>query len=74
MHRASAAPQRPAPTPEQLAIQTASEKDHQRMMDLLGIKEIREGADGMNPNAPNAANYDESKADIPTRTCPIRWC
>ena len=34
------------------------------MMDLLGIKEIREGADGMNPNAPNAANYDESKADM----------
>lgn len=34
------------------------------MMGLLGIKEIREGADGMNPNAPNAANYDESKADM----------
>lgn len=34
------------------------------MMDLLGIKEIRGGADGMNPNAPNAANYDESKADM----------
>jgi len=33
-------------------------------MDLLGIKEIREGADGNNPNAPNAANYDEAKADM----------
>ena len=33
-------------------------------MDLLGIKEIRGGADGMNPNAPNAANSDESKADM----------
>ena len=35
---AQAAPAPPAPTPEQLAIQAASEKDHQRMMDLLGIK------------------------------------
>jgi hypothetical protein len=58
------APSRPAPTPEQLAMQAASEKDHQRMMDLLGIKELREGADGNNPNAPNAANYDEAKADM----------
>ncbi len=33
-------------------------------MDLLGIKELREGADGNNPNAPNAANYDEAKADM----------
>ena len=45
-------------------MQAASEKDHQRMMDLLGIKELREGADGNNPNAPNAANYDEAKADM----------
>jgi hypothetical protein len=60
---AATVPPRPAPTPEQLAIQAASEQDHQRMMDLLGIKEIREGADGNNPNAPNAANYEEAKAD-----------
>ncbi len=34
------APPRPAftPTPEMLAIQAASEKDHQRVMDELGIK------------------------------------
>jgi hypothetical protein len=57
------APSRPAPTPEQLAIQAASEKDHQRMMDLLGIKELRRGADG-DAKSPNAANYDESKADV----------
>src|ERR1700733_843061 len=54
---------RPAPTAEQLAIEAASEKEHQREMDLLGIKELRRGADG-DPNSPNAANYDESKADI----------
>jgi hypothetical protein len=33
------------------------------MMDLLGIKELRPGASG-SANAPNAANYDESKADL----------
>jgi hypothetical protein len=58
-----AAPPRPAPTPEQLAIQAASEKDHQRMMDLLGIHELRPGASG-SANGPNPANYDESKANI----------
>jgi hypothetical protein len=62
---ASAPPQpaRPAPTPEQLAIQAASEKDHQRMMDLAGIKELRPGASG-SANGPNPANYDETKANI----------
>jgi hypothetical protein len=61
---ASQAPaQPPAPTPEQLAIQAASERDHQRIMNLLGIKELRPGASG-DPGAPNAANYDESKADL----------
>ena len=58
-----APPPRPAPTPEQLAIQAASEKDHQRTMDLLGIKELRPGASG-SANGPNPANYDESKANI----------
>jgi endo-1,4-beta-xylanase len=36
-------------------------QDHQRMMEQLGIQSLRRGASG-NPNAPNAANYDESKA------------
>ena len=44
-------------------MQAASEKDHQRMMDLLGIKTLRGGASG-DANSPNAANYDESKADV----------
>ncbi|MFZ0744926.1 MAG: hypothetical protein WAM85_11000, partial [Terracidiphilus sp.] len=60
------------PTPEQLAIQTASEKEHQREMDLLGIKELRHGADN-NPGSPYAANYDESKANIyPNLPDPLR--
>jgi hypothetical protein len=60
---AQTAPALPAPTPEQLAIQAASEKEHRREMDLLGIKTLRPGASGDN-NAPNHANYDESKADL----------
>jgi hypothetical protein len=56
-------PPRPAPTPEQLAIQAASEKDHQRMMDLLGIHELRPGASASG-NGPNPVNYDETKANI----------
>jgi len=53
----------PAPTPEQLAMRAAAEKDHQRLMDLLGIKELRHGADN-DPKSPFMANYDESKANI----------
>lgn len=41
---------------------TAAE-DHQRVMDLLHIKSLRSGADSKNPDAPNAVNYDESKAN-----------
>jgi hypothetical protein len=48
-------------TPEQLAQQEATKQDHQRMMKLLNIKELRPGANGSNPQAPNYANYDESK-------------
>jgi hypothetical protein len=54
---------RPAPTTEQLAIRAASEKDHQHLMDLLGIKELRPGA-SHDPNSPNAVNYDEAKASV----------
>src|ERR1700675_4164223 len=40
---------------------TAAE-DHQNMLDQLGIKALRPGPSG-NDNAPNHANYDESKAN-----------
>jgi len=40
-----------------------AEQDHQNMMDQLGIKTIRPGADGNNPSAPNYRNTDESKAN-----------
>jgi hypothetical protein len=38
-------------------------EDHRRLMALLGITALRPGADGRNPQAPNAANYDEAKAN-----------
>lgn len=41
-----------------------NEPDHQNMMAQLGIKELRQGANGNDPKAPNAANYDESKASL----------
>jgi hypothetical protein len=47
------------PRPEQLT----AEQDHQRMMDLLHITALRPGADGNHPEAVNAANYDEAKAN-----------
>lgn len=39
-----------------------NEEDHQNMMDQLGIKALRPGPSG-NENAPNHANYEESKAN-----------
>ncbi len=46
-----------------LPQQLTAEQDHQRLMSLLHINSLRRGADG-DPKSPNAANYDESKADI----------
>src|SRR5689334_11556931 len=43
--------------------QIASQQDHQKMMDLLHIASLRQGRNGSNPQAPNYANYDESKAN-----------
>jgi hypothetical protein len=45
------------------AADLTAEQDHQRLMDLLHMTSLRPGADGRNPNAPNAANYDEAKAN-----------
>jgi hypothetical protein len=45
------------PTPLELTAQ----QDHKLMMEALGITSLRPGANGRDPSAPNAANYDESK-------------
>jgi hypothetical protein len=49
----------PPPPPVELTAQ----EDHGRTMELLGIKELRRGANPRDPSAPNAVNYDESKAN-----------
>src|SRR5277367_1845967 len=43
--------------------QITAQQDHQQMMDQLHITSLRPGADGNHPDAPNAANYDEAKAN-----------
>ena len=53
----------PAPTAAQMAQQAAAERDHQRLMDLLGIKELRHKAD-QDPRSPYVVNYDEAKANV----------
>ena len=51
----------------------AAEADRQKMMDLLHIDSLRQGANGNNPQAPNAANYDEDKANpYPNLPDPLR--
>ncbi len=45
------------------AINTRTNADYKAMLNLLKITSIRPGVDGNNPNASNAANYDESKAN-----------
>jgi hypothetical protein len=44
-------------------VQWTAQQDHQNMMEQLGIKELRRGADGMNPSSPYYQNTDESKAN-----------
>ncbi len=44
------------------AGQLTSEQDHQRTMDSLHITSLRKGADPNHLDAPNAVNYDDSKA------------
>ena len=40
-----------------------AQEDRQRLLDLLKIPSLRQGANGRDPKAPNAANYDEAKAN-----------
>jgi peptidoglycan/xylan/chitin deacetylase (PgdA/CDA1 family) len=66
----------PNPVPQStklpLPVELTAEQDHRRLMDLLGIQSIRPGADPRNPQAPNAVNYDEAKANpYPTLPDPL---
>jgi len=55
---AAANAQQASPPP----VNFTAEQDHQNMMDQLSLKAMRPGPSG-NENAPNHANYDESKAN-----------
>ena len=52
-------PQKQLPPP---AVNWTQDQDQENMLGQLGIKALRPGADG-NENAPNHANYNESKAN-----------
>jgi len=53
-------------------VKLTPQEDHQRLMDLLHIKEVRRGRDGNNKDSPYYANYDESKANpYPTLPDPL---
>jgi len=51
----------PSSPPAPLKLTT--QQDHRKMMEQLGITSLRPGAEGMNKQAPNYANYDEAKAN-----------
>jgi len=53
-------------------MEMTAEQDHKLMMEKLGITQLRQGANGRDPNAPNAANYDESKAGDPVLPDPLK--
>lgn len=57
------APAQDAKPADPVPLQLTAQQDHKLMMEALKIESLRRGADGMNRNAPNAANYDESKAN-----------
>ncbi|WP_394992799.1 acetylxylan esterase [Emticicia sp.] len=45
------------------SIRKITDIDHKNMLAQLGITSLRQGANGNDPKAPNAANYDESIAN-----------
>ena len=54
-------------------VELTAEQDHQRMMRLLNITSLRPGANPNDPKSPNAANYDEAKANpYPNLPDPLR--
>ena len=53
----------PAPTNLPPPLQMTAQQDRQKMMEILNITSLRSGRNGSNPQATNAANYDESKAN-----------
>jgi hypothetical protein len=54
-------------------VELNAEQDHRRLLGLLRISSLRPGVNGNDPQAPNAANYDEAKANpYPVLPDPLR--
>ena len=53
----------PADSLRRDSVNRITQQDHAQMLKLLNIQSLRVGADGNNPKAPNAANYNEAKAN-----------
>jgi hypothetical protein len=51
------------PQPASASTELTAEQDHKLMMQKLGITSLRPGANPNKPDAANAANYDEAKAN-----------
>ena len=49
--------------PDFEAMNKRTQADHRQMLDQLGITQLRPGVNGNDPQAHNAANYDETKAN-----------
>src|SRR5690349_21760413 len=65
--------QQPAPASDSSdPVHLTSEQDHQRLMELLHITELRRGPDG-DPKSSNAANVDESKVPPYSLPDPLRF-
>ncbi|HEY0437068.1 MAG TPA: acetylxylan esterase, partial [Phenylobacterium sp.] len=58
-----------APAP----VRLTAEQDHARLLAVLHIASIRPGVDGIDPKAPNAANYDEAKVAPYRLPDPLRF-
>ena len=52
-------------------LNLTAQQDHKLMMEALKIDRLRPGANGMSRDAPNAANYDESKVNAFTLPDPL---
>src|SRR6478672_11859349 len=53
----------PADSIRRDSINRATQQDYNQLLRQLNISSIRQVANGNDPNAPNAANYDESNAN-----------
>jgi len=50
------------PTPEEIKTKAATQAEYQRELKVMHITKMREPRNGIDPDAPNAANYDEALA------------